>query len=253
MVTTREAYGAHEDQHGELTLPDGRPADGAGLPVAVLVHGGFWMRDFATLERMRGLAADLAGRGWAAFNVEYRRLGGGGGWPQSADDVSAAVDHLQTLRERGVPLDLGRVVTIGHSAGAHLALLDAARSTAEAGVRVAAVVAQAPLTDVRVAYAAGEDGRRITEGFMGGPPDARAAEYERASPLHRVPLGVPQLVVWGRQDEVIPEAMVDAYVKAAQDAGDVVTLDARPENGHFDLIDPDTAAWASARDWLRRL
>jgi acetyl esterase/lipase len=253
MPLTQERYGDHEDQHGELTLPDGLPADGAPLPVAVLVHGGFWMKSMATLDRMRALAADLAGRGWAAWNVEYRRLGGDGGWPQSLDDVSAAVDHLRALRDAGAPLDLGRVVAVGHSAGAHLALLDAAREPAQAGVRVAAVVAQAPLTDVLVAHAAGDQGRQITEGFMGGGPDERADAYRHASPLHRVPLGVPQLVVHGHQDELIPAAMVTAYVDAATAAGDEVTLHSRPENGHFDLIEPGTASWTATLAWLDEL
>lgn len=252
MPASRETYGDHEDQFAELTLPDAPPADGALLPVAVLLHGGFWAREFADLGRMRALAVDLAGRGWAAYNVEYRRLGSDGGWPATADDVSAAIDGLRAIRDRGVPIDLDRVVSVGHSAGGHLALLDAARDPSTVAVRVAAVVGQAPLTDVRVAHGSGPEGVRITEAFMGGTPDDRAAEYLAASPTHRVPLGVPQLVVHGEQDDVIPAAMIDAYVEAARAAGDDVTLDRRPENGHFDLIEPATDAWASVVAWLGR-
>lgn len=252
MPTTREVYGDHEDQVAELTLPDGADA-GPPLPVAVLVHGGFWAREYADLDRMRGAAADLAARGWAAYNVEYRRLGGGGGWPQSAEDVSGAIDHLLAVRDRGVPIDLGRVVTVGHSAGGHLGLLDAAREPREAGVRVAAVGALAPLTDVLVAHGSGADGARITEAFLGGSPADRAEVYARASPTHRVPLGVPQLVVHGDLDDVVPRAMIETYVDAARSAGDDVVLDARPENGHFDLIEPATEAWASVVVWLQRV
>jgi acetyl esterase/lipase len=96
-------YGDDPSQFGELS--------GAG-PVAVLIHGGFW-RDRYDLTLMEPLAADLVARGWAAWNIEYRRLGSGGGVPETLDDVAAAIDFLAELD--GV--DLSRVVAIGHSAG----------------------------------------------------------------------------------------------------------------------------------------
>ncbi|WP_354700689.1 hypothetical protein DSM112329_00974 [Paraconexibacter sp. AEG42_29] len=249
MAPTTHPYGDHPHQFGELSLPDGTAAGGAPVPVAVLVHGGFWLAEFG-LERMRALAHDLAARGWAAWNVEYRRLGAGsdGGWPQTAQDVSAAVDHLRTLAA-DVPLDLGRVVTIGHSAGAHLVLLDAAERPGDAPVGLSAVVGQAPLTDVEHAYSLGQ-GIDIIEAFMGGGPTERAAEYAAASPVTRVPLGVRQLVVQGEQDEMVPPAMVASYVAAAREAGDDVTFDLRPDDGHFELIEPDSGGWAAVLAWL---
>ncbi len=252
MSVRREPYGEHEDQFGELTLPDDASVEDP-VPVAVLLHGGFWVRAYAGLGQLRPLADDLAARGWAAWNVEYRRLGGGGGWPGTVEDVSAAVDHLRVLRDRGAPLDLERVVTIGHSAGGHLGLLDAARDPADVGVRVRAVVAQAPLTDVLVAHDGDAEGARVTEWFMGGSPGERAAEYARASPLRRVPLGVPQLVVHGAQDDVLPAPVIDAYVAAARAAGDDVTLDRRPEHDHFDVVALGTTAWAAVVTWIDRV
>lgn len=248
-TTTTHAYGDHPHQFAELSLPDGAAAGAAPRPVCVLVHGGFWLAEHG-LERMRPLAADLARRGWAAWNVEYRRLGGGseGGWPQTAQDVSGAVDHLATFTD--VPLNLRRVVSVGHSAGGHLALLDAARGGGAAGVRVAACVGLAPLTDVAAAHALGGDGVAVVEAFMGGPPTTRDADYAAASPVARVPLGVPQLIVQGDRDELVPPAMVADYVAAAQAAGDEVTFDRRPHDGHFELIEPDGAAWAAVVEWL---
>jgi acetyl esterase/lipase len=248
----REPYGDHEDQFGELTLPEGASAADPA-PVAVLLHGGFWVREYADLAPTRPLARDLAGRGWAAWNVEYRRLGGGGGWPASATDVSAAVDHLRRLRDRGVPLDLDRVVTIGHSAGGHLALLDAARDPADAAVRVRALVALAPLTDVRAAHGRDAESTRIVEWFMDGAPTVLPDAYARASPVERVPLGVPQLVVHGERDDVVPLAMIEAYLAAARAAGDPVSLDRPERQGHFDLVEPGTAAWSTVVAWLERL
>jgi acetyl esterase/lipase len=248
MPVTTHAYGDHPHQVGELSLPDG---DSAGpLPVAVLVHGGFWLAEYG-LAQLWPLADDLARRGWAVWNVEYRRLGArsGGGWPQTAQDVSAAIDLLAAI-DAGVPLDLSRVVSIGHSAGGHLALLDAARGDT-AGVQVAAVVGQAPLTDIRHAHTLGGEGVAVIKAFMGGSPAERAAEYAAASPVAQVPLGVPQLIVQGDRDELVPPAMVAAYVAAARKAGDEVTFDQRADDGHFELIEPDGAGWAAVVHWLQ--
>ena len=66
--------------------------------MAAVLHGGFWKAQYGR-KLMRPLCADLAARGWAAWNVEYRRLGrlSGGGFPRTLDDVAAAVDHLADL------------------------------------------------------------------------------------------------------------------------------------------------------------
>lgn len=247
MPVTTHAYGTHRDQFGELHLPDG---DGP-FPVAVLVHGGFWVAANGGVDRMHGLCADLGARGWAAWNVEYRRLGDGsdGGWPHTGQDVSAAIDHLRELAGTH-PLDLGRVVSIGHSAGGHLTLLDAARP--DAAVRVAATVGQAPVTDVELAHALGGPGVAIIETFMGGSPADRPDAYVAASPVRRLPLGVPLLLVQGGLDELVPPAMVQDYADAARAAGDDVELVLREHDGHFEHLDPRTGAWATTAEWLAR-
>jgi len=120
----REAYGADSLQFGELRLP----RMGLGpFPVAVVIHGGCWTKGFATLRNTAAVASALADEGIATWNVEYRQMGDpGAGWPNSFLDVGAAVDHLRALA-KAWPLDLTRVVVLGHSAGAHLALWAAAR------------------------------------------------------------------------------------------------------------------------------
>ncbi|MDP2711345.1 MAG: alpha/beta hydrolase, partial [Solirubrobacteraceae bacterium] len=112
----RHRYGAHPRQVADLHLPAGPGPH----PVVVVLHGGYWRPPYTRLI-MRPLCLDLARRGWAAWNVEYRRLGrDGGGWPQTFDDVAAAIDHLDELRAG--PVDLDRVTLLGHSAGGQLAL-----------------------------------------------------------------------------------------------------------------------------------
>jgi acetyl esterase/lipase len=236
----RSSYGAGRSRFGELHLPEReRPH-----PVAVLLHGGFWRRRFdRTL--MDGLCRDLAASGWAAWNLEYRRLGilAGGGWPQTFEDVAAGIDHLETLQ--GVDLDT--VAAIGHSAGGHLALWAAARERPR--VRVTHVVAQAAVADLRGAARLGLSGDAASR-LLGGGPDQRPERYAAASPIERLPLGVPQLLVHGEEDGIVPVSMSLRYHDAALAAGDPIELAVLPATGHFEHLDASSDAWAAVKDWL---
>lgn len=233
-------YGPHRHQFCELALPEG---DGPH-PVAVLVHGGFWRERYG-LDLMDALAADLVARGWATWNVEYRRLGdSGGGVPRTTDDVAAAID---ALGDADAPLDLERVVAVGHSAGGHLALWAAGRAGAR--VPLAAAVGQAPVCDLQTAFRMRlSDG--VVEEFVGGAPDAVPERYAAADPLARLPAGVPQLLVHGEADDIVPAVLSRRYVKAARAAGDHATLVLRSADGHFEHIEPGSAAWEAVVQWL---
>jgi len=239
----RHRYGSHFHQFGDLLVPDG---DGP-FPVAVLVHGGFW-REQHTLELADDLARDLVRRGIAAWNIEFRRVGevSGGGWPVTAEDVAAGIDHLAAL---DAPVDRDRVVAVGHSAGGQLALWAAARP--EPRVRLAGVVAQAGVLDLREADRL-ELGEGATARFMGGHADEVPDAYADASPIERVPAGVPVLVVHGEADQRVPVEMASAYADAARAAGDEVDLVLRPGDDHFVHLDPASGAWADVTGWLRR-
>jgi len=239
----RHRYGSHFHQFGDLLVPDG---DGP-FPVAVLVHGGFW-REQHTLELADDLARDVVRRGIAAWNIEFRRVGevSGGGWPVTAEDVAAGIDHLAAL---DAPVDRDRVVAVGHSAGGQLALWAAARR--EPRVRLAGVVAQAGVLDLREADRL-ELGEGATARFMGGHADEVPDAYADASPIERVPAGVPVLVVHGEADQRVPVEMASAYADAARAAGDEVDLVLRPGDDHFVHLDPASGAWADVTGWLRR-
>ena len=116
-------YGEDPSQVAELHLPSGPGPH----PVAVVLHGGYWQTQYGKLI-CRPLARSLASRGYAAWNLEYRRLGdgrgGGGGWPMTFQDVADGIDALADL---SAPVDLTRVTLVGHSAGGQLALWAAAR------------------------------------------------------------------------------------------------------------------------------
>jgi acetyl esterase/lipase len=221
-LASRHRYGSDPSQYGVLY--------GEG-PVAVLIHGGFWKAEYG-LELMDALCADLADRGWAAWNIEYRRLGNGGGVPCTLDDVSAAIDHLDRLP--GV--DLSRVVTIGHSAGGHLAAWAATRDHQR--VAVTGVVSQAGVLDLERARELRLSNGVVDRFLKDFPTDV-------ASPIERLPLGVPALLTHGGRDEIVP---VEISTRFAAASG--ATLVVEPEEDHFGHLDPANPLWKAVTAWL---
>lgn len=245
------AYGDEDDlQRGALSLPEG---DGPH-PVVVLVHGGFWRPQYDR-SLMDPLAESVVGEGWAAWNVDYRPAGEGGGWPTTFTDVAAAVDHLAVLAEDH-PLDLDRVAVVGHSAGGTLALWTAARAGLPADapgaapvVDPAAVVAQAAVTNLAAASLEGL-GSGAVDDLMGGSATTEGSRYGLASPIERLPLGVPTYLVHGQADPIVPPVQSETYRDRAIDAGDEVTARLLTDVDHFAVIDPEHEAWEGVVAWL---
>ncbi|CAN5713699.1 alpha/beta hydrolase [soil metagenome] len=251
-------YGSDPLQFGELRLPKG---DGP-FPVAVVIHGGCWVAEFATLQNTAAMADSLRDAGVATWNIEYRRSNNpGGGWPGTFMDVAAATDYVRELATQH-PLDIKRVVAIGHSAGAHLALWAAARPklpTAsplhrEAPLSLRAAVALGGPGDLNhfSGYAAKVCGSNVVEKLMGGSADAVADRYAQGSPIQLLPLGVQQVLIVGETDPIMPAAAREAYAAAARKAGDSVELIEVP-GSHFEIIAPASAAWPTVRDKVLQL
>jgi acetyl esterase/lipase len=224
--------------------------------VAVLIHGGFWRARY-DLRLEDDLVADITRGGWAAWNLEYRRLGwrSRGGWPATFEDVAAGIDLLGRLDES---LDLARVIAVGHSAGGHLAFWAAARRGlpegapgAEPSIRLAGAVAQAGVLDLREASRLGLS-RRAAESLLGGSPLKWPKRYDLASPIERLPLGLPQLVVHGDADDVVPIAIARGYAERAGTAGDPCELFELPGYGHDEHLDPSSDAWRTVTAWLEQ-
>jgi len=224
-------YGSHASQVVELFEPAGAPRG-----AVVVIHGGFWR---AAYDRhlMDDLCRDLAGRGWAAWNLEYRRLGDGGGWPTTFEDVEAGMRSIPASNNLLQASNNLLLVAIGHSAGGQLALWAAARSL------VTHVVSQAGVTDLAEA-ARLRLSRSVVAELLA--PEA----YQLASPIELLPLGVPQLLVHGDDDDTVPAAFSTTYHVAAVAAGDRVDLVTLPGVGHYEHLDPSSAAWRAVIDWL---
>lgn len=224
---------------------------------------------------MRPIAEMLLEHGVASWNVEYRRVGhAGGGWPGTFRDLSDAVDHLRKLVDNH-PIDVSRIVVAGHSSGGHFAAWLAVRSrlpkgtplTSAAPLPISGVVAIDAFVDPLVIDSTGVDGELycgepILERLVGGDPSVETDQLRQISPLEMLPWGVPQAyVVSSKRYPVVPARpladgrttmQVADYPALARAAGDDISVQVIPEAGHFDFLDPTTAAgWAVERAILR--
>jgi len=246
----RIAYGSAPQEFGQIWLPKG----GGSHKVVVLIHGGCWLASLPGLELMAYAADDLRARGFAVWNVEYRRLGDvGGGYPGTFLDAGAAVDELRKLAGR-YDLDLHHVVLVGHSAGGQLALWAAARHRidkssplhADRPLPVAGVVSLAGIDDLSTYKRVGPEacgGPATIDHLVGADRRASAAMFADTSPAALLPIGTPQTIVSGDLDLIVPPIFGRDYAAKAAAAGDRIRTITIPGAGHFELIDPQSAAW----------
>ena len=251
------SYGPAPQQYAELRLPSGT----GPFPVVVLIHGGCWIQ-YASAQSTSHLASALVNERCATWNLEYRRAHeAGGGWPGTFLDVSRGIDALREAAKK-YPLDLARVVVMGHSAGGQLALWSAGRRRipreselhSDNPLPVRGVISLAGVADLRAYAERGPEDCVAGElRVMGGLPGAHPARYDAASPAELLPLGTPQILIWAERDTIVPEAIFQDYERRARQAGDKVELVRVADAGHFDLCSADGPGWKPITDALRRL
>lgn len=240
--TAHLSYGSAADQFGVLRLPRGK----GPFPVAILLHGGCW-RAGITYRYLEPLASALTQSGVATWNLEYRRIGGGGGWPTTFQDVARGSDFLREAARR-FPLDLSRVVSVGHSAGGQLALWLAARRQLPLDselwdvdpLPLAGVAALAPVADLRADPDA--CGGAIPA-LLGGLADEVPQRYRQTSPAELPPPVAPVKLIHGEDDALLDFAMSRRYADDLRRRGAAIELLPLVETGHFDLVAPHSAVW----------
>jgi acetyl esterase/lipase len=233
------AYGEHPDQVYDVR----EPAHPLGATVLV-VHGGFW-RPAYDRSHAGSQAAALAGAGFHVAVGEYRRdrmpLGQ---LPAALADVRAVVAAVRA--DESLP---GRVVLVGHSAGGQLVAWAANQPWAEG---LAGAVVLAGCVDLRATDAMGLGGGAARD-WMGTAPDETPEVWQAADPMASLPPRVPVRLLHGRQDEIVPAAVTEAYVERCRALGADVALEVFDGCGHYSLIDPHAPAFAEVIRTLESL
>ena len=232
----RITYGDDPSQWVDVHTPDG-----TSRGLVVVIHGGFWKAEYGA-EYGAPLAEDLVGRGWTAANVEYRRVGNGGGFPETLDDIHAAIGAVAADAT-------ARSITLGHSAGGHLATWAGARGRFDRwadGPALTHVISQAGVLDLEAAVADGL-GADAAAAFLG---DAGADDVRAGGPAQRRSRSTCRC---GRSTRPTTTSCRSArpttYVDAATAAGADATL-VEVTGGHFGVIEPTSDAWAACVEVL---
>lgn len=255
--TARLSYGAAPSQYAELFLPSGR----GPFPVAVLVHGGCWTSKFGGITQLRNMAGALAARGIAVWNVEYRRTDeAGGGYPGTYQDMHAALELLAAQAGR-YPLDLDRLVAVGHSAGGQLVQWMAGRGRIPAGsplyrprpLPVPAVVSLGGLADLRneAALIKSSCGRDTAE-LAGVPSPARPDVFVDTNAAELMPNGSRTWLVTGELDTISPPRVAHDYAARARKAGDAAEVVILPGASHYDEVAATSHAWPQVLGVIER-
>jgi acetyl esterase/lipase len=254
-------YGDDQMQVVDLWLPGGPGPH----PTVLMVHGGCWQTEIADRRIMNWIAEDLRRRGIAVWNIDYRGVDRhGGGYPGTFLDVAAAADALKT-HAGPHNLDISPLVAIGHSAGGHLALWLAARHSRKARpdnlliprrspilaadpVRISTAISLGGLQDLELAAIPPGSGCgiEVVERLVGPPTLSSRHVYADTSLPNLLPLGVPQVLINGLQDRIIPTLFATDYEAKARAKGERVKVRTIDRTGHVELIAPESAAWAAA-------
>lgn len=246
-----EKYGDGPLQFGELRLPKGK----GPFPVAIVIHGGCWIRELESLKGTAPIASALAAKGIATWNVEYRALGdAGAGYPGTFQDFGAAADHVRALARR-YPLDLTRVVAVGHSAGAPAAVFLATRFRLPKAselrgpepIKLRGVVAIDGPPDPTSFVGADEAicGRPVVREILGGTAAEQPLRYREISPVTWLPLGTRTYLI--SSSEVLPLELAERFRDEAAAAGGAVEV--YPVAGdHFNVIAPGRPQWTEVEN-----
>ncbi|WP_081585985.1 S9 family peptidase [Tsukamurella sp. 1534] len=235
---------AADDLTGYLYRPTPPQAAG-GTPVIVLIHGGGWLKG-PDASYVAPIARSLAAEGYVVWNVNYRRVGEGGGWPTTFTDLARGVDHVMKLRDTAPEMDTSRITVVGHSAGGQLAAWTAGRHTLPDGapgaapaVRPHAVVTLAGVLDMRLSLTKNDHVKRA----LGGTPDEVPDRYALVDPLERLDPAIPLLAVTGTGDTVVPPREAAEYVEKHRARGGSAALVELPAIGHGEVIDVHNKWW----------
>jgi acetyl esterase/lipase len=218
-MATRFDYGDGPMHYGVF-----REAEGRARGTVILIHGGFWRGTPEYFDGPTPLAEALVTAGFHIWQIEYRQLPNGGGWPATLDDTAAAIEHL-AVAAAALGIDPGPTITVGHNA-----VVPLAGAVSLAGA-------------VNLVLGEKENvGRGAVTDFLGGSSADHPDRYAAADPVLRITAGLPVRIVHGDRDDVVPINQSESYIAAAREAGQNAALTVI-EGDHMAVIEPSDPAF----------
>lgn len=244
---------ADSDQNwADLYLPKG-PQKRDTIPLVVLIHGGAWQSQLGA-DTFAPLARDLAERGMAVYNIEYRRVGSGGGWPTTFHDVANALDHVVEVDRKYPQLTTDDELVVGHSAGAQLAVWGGTRHTladdevgSKPAFRPTRVVSLAGPLDM--VYSATHGDTRIVT-VLGGPPSQFPARYAEVDPIQNIDTATPVVAIHGTADRLVSPVNSTRYAQTARARGARATAILLNGEDHGSLVSSDAVHYNQILDTI---
>lgn len=242
-----------EQNWADLYLPAGEHREDS-IPLAILIHGGAWQSQLGA-DVFDPLARDLASRGMAVYNIEYRREGSGGGWPTTFRDVASALDHVVEVDEKFPEITTDDELIVGHSAGAPLAVWGSTRHLlaenevgADPAFRPTRVVSIAGPLDMVDAADHGDD-RILTA--LGGTPAEVPGRYSSVDPLQNIDTGTPVVAMHGARDVTVSPEISQRYVDAVNQAGGRAKMVSFGDQDHVSLVSGKSRAYPRVLEIIR--
>jgi acetyl esterase/lipase len=192
-------YGTDPAQVMDVVLPAGRTS---ATPVLVFIHGGAWIGGDKSIFTSTDLTR-FSDHGYATVNINYRLVTPNIHDPSPSEDVTAALDFI-AAHAGEYHVNPARFGLVGHSAGAHLALLASYRY--DPTHRIKAVASLSGPTDLTDPVFLGIlSTRQVLEEYLGVTQEAHPERWTGASPVSvATASAAPTIIVHGKVDVLVP-------------------------------------------------
>jgi acetyl esterase/lipase len=221
------AYGNDAQQKMDIYLPGGRSS--ANTKSIIMIHGGGWSSgdktDFnAYVDSTKKRLPD-----YAIFNINYRLATGSANlFPAQENDVKLVVEFIAgKFNDYNISQ---KIVLLGASAGAHLALLQAYKQTSP--IKPKAVIDFFGPTDMTELYNSSSSSLLLSL-IVGATPTNNPDLYYQSSPINFVTQQSPPTIIFqGGVDPLVSPSQSQALNEKLQTLGVIHQYVFYPAEGH---------------------
>ena len=231
MNMKNEAYGVNAAKKMDIYLPAGR--DSINTKVILFVHGGSWSggdkNEFdSAIAVLKNKLPD-----YAMFNMNYRLANRQHRFPAQMEDVQSAINFIINKAD-SYKINVNKIVLIGASAGAHLALLQAYKNNSDGRIKaVVDLFGPSDLVSLYNNHPVPAASQPVLINFLGATPVTNSTLYHDASPINYVTSQtVPTLIFHGDADYIVPISQSIALKNKLQAANVKVEMTVYKNESH---------------------